>query len=204
MSALSSSIVVALCALLMPALASAQARDDSDRAPERQGAFADASFDTTFRKYTPPRNKFSPFYSWDAWMALDITVFRRTPGAVSFTGIMQAIGTENLGPQVSVGGTGYVLSAGYVHAYSPDLKISAGMTHLTSHRTRDLDGKLAEERNRGATIPVVKDPDQYNVFYFRIARRFPAVPVLQPALEIAVEPIAFRFWTAPQGNWRPL
>jgi hypothetical protein len=185
---------VCLCAL--PAFASAQS--------ERQGVLPDATFDTTFRKYTPPDNKFSPFYSWDAVMALDVTVFRRSLGAVTFTGIMQAIGTENLGPHVSVGGTGYILSAGYVHPSSPDLKISAGMTHLSSHLTRDLDDKLAEQRNSGMTIPVVKDPDQYNVFYFRISRRFPAVRLLQPELEIAIEPITFRFWSAPKGNTRPL
>jgi hypothetical protein len=165
---------------------------------------ADASFETTFRKYTPPAVQFSPFYSWDAVMALDVTVFRRSPGAVSFTGVMQAIGTENIGPHVSVGGTGYILSAGYVHAYSPDSRISAGMTHLSSHLTRDLDDKLAEERIRGTTIPVVKDPDQYNVFYLGISRRFPTVRLLQPEIEVAIEPITFRFWSAPKANTRPL
>ena len=203
MSAPLSLVIVLLCSLL-PGRAVAQPRGNAAAESEAEGAFPDASFDTTFRKYTPPRNTFSPFYSWDARMALDLTVFRRSARAVSFTGIMQAIGTENLGRQVSVGGTGYILGAAFVHTHSRTVKLAAGMTHLSSHLTRDLDDKLADERTRGAAIPTVKDPDQYNVFFFRISTRFPTVRALAPELDIAVEPITFRFWAAPRGNRRPL
>jgi hypothetical protein len=173
---------------------------DSD---PRQGALPDASFDTTFRKYTPPDNTFSPFYSWDASMRLDVTVYRRASSALAFTGIIQAIGTENLGRQVSVGGTGYILTGAYVRARSPALTLSAGMTHLSSHLTRDLDDKIAEERTDGRTIPVVKDPDQYNVFFFKVSSTFWTGPAALN-LDLVVQPITFRLFGDLRGNSRPL
>jgi hypothetical protein len=190
----------ALC-LFVPTAAEAQARGASTE--ETQGGFPDASFDATFRKYTPPKKIFSPFYSWDAHMALDVTVFRKGPGAVNFSGVFQTIGTENLGSKVGVGGTGYLLGAGYVHTYSADFKLSAGFTHLSSHLTRDLDEKLNAERQRGATIPVVTDPDEYNVLFFKGYRKLSSRP-LTPELEIVVAPVDFRFNGSPRRHIRPL
>jgi hypothetical protein len=135
---------------------------------------------------------FSPYYSWDAEMALRLTVFRKGPGAVTFTSVFQTVGTENFGSRVSVGGTGYLLDLRYIHAYSADFTLSGGIGHLSSHLTRDLDDKLEEERNRGATIPIVVDPSQYNVFFFKGYRKLSAYP-FTPELEIIVQPINFRF-----------
>src|SRR4029453_10130563 len=58
------------CALLLAALcvcgstdAKAQVRNDASASDGLlQGTFPDASFDVTFRKYTPPENVFSPYY----------------------------------------------------------------------------------------------------------------------------------------------
>jgi hypothetical protein len=69
-----------------------------------EGVFPDASFDAAFRKYTPPRSVFSPYYSWDAHMALDLMVVRRASGAVHISSMFQTVGTENIGARVSVGG----------------------------------------------------------------------------------------------------
>jgi hypothetical protein len=187
--------------LLVPTAAEAQSRGNSPS--ETQGGFPDASFDATFRKYTPPESIFSPFYSWDAHMALDVTVFRKSSGAVNFTGVFQTIGTENLGSKVGVGGTGYLLGAGYVHTYSADFKLSAGITHLSSHLTRDLDEKLDAERQRGATIPVVTDPDEYNVLFFKGYRKLSSRP-FTPELEIIVAPLDFRFNGGPRRHIRPV
>jgi hypothetical protein len=178
--------------LFVPAPVDAQGPGISPNETQGQGGFPDASFDLMFRKYTPPRNTFSPFYAWDAEMALRLTVFRKGPGAVTFTSVFQAVGTENFGSRVSVGGTGYLLGLGYLHAYSADVTLSAGIGHLSSHLTRDLDDKLEEERNRGATIPIVADPSQYNVFFFKGYRKWSARP-FTPELEIIVQPINFRF-----------
>jgi hypothetical protein len=90
----------ALC-LLVPAVVEAHARAPSTS--ETQGGFPDASFDAAFRRYTAPKNEFSPFYAWDAHMALGLTVFRKGSSAVQFTGLFQTVGTENLGSKVSVG-----------------------------------------------------------------------------------------------------
>jgi hypothetical protein len=168
-----------------------------------QGVFPDASFDATLRKYTPPKNVFSPFYSWDAEMALRLTVYRRKADAVSFSSVFQTIGTENLGSQISVGGTGYLLAFGYVHDYSADVTVSAGIGHLSSHLTRDLDDKLEEERNRGAGIPTVADPSEYNVVFVKgrwklSGRRF------TPEIEVALEPINFHLRGGRAGSVRPL
>jgi hypothetical protein len=192
----------ALC-LLAPTSVEAQARGHSANDPPVQGGFPDASFGAAFRKYTPPKNIFSPFYSWDAHMVLSVTVVRKGSGAVNFSGVFQAVGTENLGSKVSVGGTGYVLGLGYVHTYSADFKLSAGILHLSSHLTRDLDDKLEEESNRGATIPVVADPDEYNVFFFKAYRKLSGCP-FTPEIEIAVEPINFRFGGGPRDSVRPV
>jgi hypothetical protein len=189
--------------LFVPTALEAQAPRNSAVDTPGQGGFPDASFDAAFRKYTPPKNVFSPFYSWDAHMALNLTVFRKGPGAVSFQGVFQSVGTENLGAKVSVGGTGYVLGLGYVHTYSADFKLSAGIAHLSSHLTRDLDDKLEEETGKGATIPIVTDPDEYNVFFFKAYRRFSSWR-FTPELEIAIEPVNFRFNGSRPGYVRPV
>jgi hypothetical protein len=189
--------------LFVPAAADAQPRGNSAVDTPGQGGFPDASFDAAFRKYTPPKNIFSPFYSWDAHMALNLTVYRKGSGAVSFQGIFQSVGTENLGSKVSVGGTGYVLGLGYVHTYSADFKLSAGIAHLSSHLTRDLDDKLEEETGKGVAIPIVADPSEYNVFFFKAYRKFPAYR-FTPELDIAIEPLNFNFNGGRRDYVRPV
>src|SRR5205809_5164167 len=76
----------------------------SDAASAR--VLPEASFDATFRKYTPPPNVFSPFYSWDAHLALNLTVVRHGSSAMNISTMFQTVGTRNLGSKVSVGGTG--------------------------------------------------------------------------------------------------
>jgi hypothetical protein len=189
--------------VLVLAAAAAQAQMSTPNAPADHGAFSGASFSAAFRKYTPPASDFSPFYSWDAHMQLDVTVFRPGRGAINFLGLFQTIGTENLGPKVSVGGTGYLLGLGYTHAVSNHVRLSAGLKHLSTHLTRDLDKKDADVRNRGMPVPKVDDPSEYNVFFFELFRRFAGSP-LKPELDVIVESPNFRF----NGDWlgfvRPL
>lgn len=104
---------------------------------------------------------------------------------------------------MSVGGTGYLLGFGYVHTYSDDFKVSAGITHFSSHLTRDLDDKLEEERNRGATIPIVDDPSEYNVIFFKGQARLSAYP-FTPELDVVVQPVNFRFNGSQAGYVRPV
>jgi hypothetical protein len=188
--------------LLAPAAIEAQSRETSESV-EAQGVLPDASFELLFRKYTPPHNRFSPFYSWDAHVDLDLTVFRKGPGAINVNTIMQTIGTENLGSKVSVGAAGYILGLEYVHRRSHDVVLSAGMTHLSSHLTRDLDDKLDEERAGDRAIPVVEDPSEYNVFFLKAHRKFPA-HTFAPELEVAVEPVNFTFDGEFNAHVRPL
>jgi len=198
---LTSALLAGALCLLVPAAVEAQA--GSSTAEPQQGAFPDAAFETAFRKYTPPKNLFSPLYSWDAHMALGLTVFRKGSSSMTFSGNFQAGGTENLGSRVSVGGTAYLLGLGYVRTYSPDFNLSAGFVHLSSHLTRDLDDKLEEEREKGSTIPIVSDPSEYNVPFLKAHRKFPTRP-FAPELEIALEPITLRFNGSPSVTRRPI
>jgi hypothetical protein len=198
------------CALLGAALymcgptgVAAQTRDASASDGTIQGTFPDASFDATFRKYTPPENVFSPFYSWDAHMALSLTTFRKGSNAVNIAGFFQSVGTENLGSRVSVGGTGYLLGFGYVHTYSERFKLSAGYKHFSSHLTRDLDDKLEEARNNGESIPEVDDPSEFNVIFVSGYWKLSAVP-FAPEIEVVVQPINFKFNGSPADDIRPV
>jgi len=171
--------------------------------PPAQGGFPDASFDLMFRKFTPPANVFAPYYSWDAQMGLDLTVARNGANAVDFTTVFQTVGTENIGTRVSVGGTGYIIRASDAWTCSPDLTVSAGVSHLSSHLTRDLDTKTAEERALGLPVPVVQDPSEYNVVFVRAVRRFPKWR-LTPVIDLVVEPYNFRFNGSMAPTARPV
>jgi hypothetical protein len=189
--------------LCVSAVAEAQPSPDSGGEAGPQGGFPDASFDAAFEKYTPPRGPFSPFYSWDAEMALNVTLFRYGSGALNFGSLFQTVGTENVGSRVSVGGTGYILRLAYGHVYSDHFTMAAGLIHLSSHLTRDLDQKLKEETGRGNTIPIVDDPSEYNVPVVQGSWKFNAYP-LTPELELAIEPINFRFKGGPARDVRPI
>ena len=184
-------LVRKVAAVWLVLLASAAAHAQTGQ-PPAQGGFPDASFDVVFRKFTPPANAFAPYYSWDAQMGLDLTVARNGANAVDFMTVFQTVGTQNIGTRVSVGGTGYIIRASYARAYSPDLTVSAGVSHLSSHLTRDLDEKTAEERALGVPVPNVQDPSEYNVVFVRAVRRFPAWR-LTPVIDFAIEPYNFRF-----------
>lgn len=181
---LSLAVVIAL-----PAVAAAQTPDTG---PETQSFFPDATFTTMFRKYSAPNNEFTPFYSWDAEMSVDVTVYRRGTGAIVFSGLMQAIGTQSFGSSVGVGATGYVFGGSYQREYSEGFLFEAGIIHLSSHLTRDLDRKIEEERAQGNRVPTVDDPDQYNVPFLRLQQTLATVP-FTPEFELAIEPVNFRF-----------
>jgi hypothetical protein len=191
----------ALCAYAVDTEAQSGAPSASDGLV--QGIFPEALFDATFRKYTPPENVFSPFYSWDAHMALNLTALRKGAGAIDITGFFQSVGTENLGSRVSVGGSGYLLGFRYVHTHSRRFKLSVGYRHFSSHLTRDLDDKLEEQRNEGETIPEVDDPSEYNVVFLSGFWRLSAVR-FEPEIEVVVQPINFKFNGSPPGEIRPI
>lgn len=125
-------ILLGMLCLPIPATAEGQAPATLAYDTDRQGAVPDASFDVSFRKYTPPKNVFSPYYAWDATMELRLTAFRRGASAVNFRGVVQTVGTENFGSSVSVGGTGYLLTLSYAHTYSANVALSAGVAHLSA------------------------------------------------------------------------
>jgi len=188
---------VALLALL-PAPAAAQPAPDP-----AQGAFPDASFDAGFRKFTAPRTAFSPFYSWDAHLAFDVTIVRAGRNAVEFDGMFESVGTDNLGGRIGVGGTGYVVGFGYTRRVGDHLEAAGGVRHLSTHLTRDLDDKEAEERSLGHSIPHGRDLNEYNVLFVRVARDFPSLP-FAPAIGVTVDPINFELDGDVGGYVRPL
>lgn len=195
--------LLAACACLAPAFSSAQSPNAPPAAPPAEGPFPEAVFGASFRQYLPPDNVYAPYYAWDAHMALDLTLYRRGRGAAEFAAVFQTAGTENLGTQVGVGGTAYILRAGYARSLSPRLSLSAGVAHLSSHLTRDLDDKTDELRREGKTVPDVQDPDEYNVLYLKahvVLARWP----LAPEIDVILEPVNFRFDLGHAPYVRPL
>lgn len=176
---------------------------DSQGAGELQGALPDAAFSATFRKFLSSDSLFSPFYSWDAAMSLDVTAYRAGSQALAFEATFQSVGTENLGATVSVGGTGYILGLSYRQRRSEHLAVAAGFRHLSSHLTRDLDAKIREVRGGGGTIPTVEDPSEFNVLYAGATAAWPDVR-FTPAIEVLLEPVYFKFNGGDTGNARPL
>ena len=198
----STALAGVLC-LSVPTIGEAQIPSDSTSDRPAEGAFPDAAFNAAFEKYTPPRTVLSPYYSWDAHLALSVTVVRKGSGALSFRSLFQTAGTENIGSKVGVGGTGYLFHVAYVRTRSDAFAMSTGLAHLSSHLTRDLDKKLAEESALGHAAPVVDDPSEYNVPFIAGSWKFPAYP-LTPELDAAVEPINFRFNGSGARYVRPI
>jgi hypothetical protein len=160
----------------------------------------DAQFSISFRKYTPPTNDFSPFYSWDGEMAVDFTAVRHGSDAVAANALIQTVGTQNVGSKVSIGATGYDLGFEYVHT-THRAKLAAGYRHLSSHLTRDLTDKEEEVRQLNGKVPAVNDPSQFNIVYVSGTTTLTQVP-FTPEVLVAVAPLAFRFNDSPTGDVR--
>jgi hypothetical protein len=171
-------------------------------AAHSQGVLPDARFHVAFRKHAPTDRTFDPFYSWDGSVELDATAFRKGVHGVHAATIVQTVGTENLGRQVSVGATGYVLGFGYVNTSFPVL-LSVSFRHLSSHLTQDLDRKEEEVTRRGGRLPAVADPSDLNVVYVKAAGTLSRVP-LTPHVSVVLAPISFRFSGGEAGQIRPL
>jgi len=199
---LASGVFGIIVSIVLPHLAAAQA-DPGRAAVTSQGVLPAANFEVLFRTFGPPPNRFAPFYSWDAHMALDLTVARWGRSAVEFGSVFQTVGTENLAARIAVGGTGYIIRAAYTRTYSEAFSVSAGVSHLSSHLTRDLDEKTAEQRRLGIPIPDVTDPHEYNVVVVTGVRTFESSR-FRPELSVALEPIDFRFDGRRSRHARPL
>ena len=189
---------IAVAALLLaPAAAGAQSA-----AGAAQGPLAEAAFDAQFRKYTPPRDDFSPFYSFDASLGLNITLMRRGPHAVDFVAVVESVGTESLGSRIGVGGTGYVIGFDYTRSIGGRLALAAGVQHLSTHLTRDLDQKTVEVRGAGGPIPGTDDRTEGNAVFLRVTRAFPTAR-FQPSVGVTVDPLTFELNGASAGYVRP-
>jgi hypothetical protein len=186
--------------LLGPAARMAAAQEPPQSDETTLSVLTDAQFSIAFRKYTPPTNDFSPFYSWDGEMALGFTAVRHGSDAVGASALIQTVGTRNVGNKVSVGATGYNLGFEYVHTIR-HAKLATGYRHLSSHLTRDLTDKEEEVKRLGGNVPTVYDPSQFNIVYVSGATALLQVPCT-PEILVAVAPIAFRFNNSPTGNVR--
>jgi len=180
----------AAAGLLLLLVAASASGQEAGREPA-QGLLPDMAFETGFRKFALAKNTFSPYYSWDADMGVDLTVYRKGRGGLQFLSIFQTVGTSNLGAKIGVGGTGYVIRVAYVRRMSDGLDVSAGITHLSSHFTRDLDAKTDERRAAGEAVPDVEDLQEYNAVFVRALARFRQVR-FQPEVEAILQPINLR------------
>ncbi len=161
---------------------------------------SDADFQLGFRKYATTAADFSPFYSWDADMGIDLSAVRKGNHAVDVAALIQTVGTENLRSKISVGATGYILGAEYLHAFRT-MSLGGGYRHLSSHLTRDLDDKEEEVEARGGQVPPVGDPPEYNILYVKASGTLTRVP-FTPRIVIVAAPFAFRFNGGAIGNVR--
>jgi hypothetical protein len=161
-------------------------------------------FDVGYQKFLPPSSAYSPYYSWDTHLAFDATMTRRGRSAVEFAGMVQTAGTENFGSRIGVGGTGYVLRVTFRRALSPATDVALGVSHLSTHLTRDLDEKTLSERARGAEIPHVADPSEYNAPFVEWRRRF-LDRRFEPEMSLGLAPVNIRLTKRARGwNRRPL
>jgi hypothetical protein len=192
--------IVAAILLASPAAGIVRAQEPQPSETTSASVLTDAQFSISFRKYTPPTNDFSPFYSWDAEMALGFTAVRHGSEAVDASALIQTVGTRNVRSRVSVGATGYNLGFEYVHTIRR-AKLATGYRHLSSHLTRDLTEKEEEVRQLGGNVPTVYDPSQFNIVYVSGSTTLAQLP-LTPEILVAIAPIAFRFNHSPTGNVR--
>jgi hypothetical protein len=183
-------VACALAGLLLLLLAASASAQDPATEPA-QGLLPETAFEAGFRKFVLAKNTFSPYYSWDADMGVDLTVYRKRRGGLQFFSIFQTVGTSNLGAKIGVGGTGYVIRVAYVRQVSQRLDVSAGLTHLSSHFTRDLDAKTAERRAAGEAVPDVEDLQEYNAVFVRALARFREAR-FRPEVEAILQPINLR------------
>jgi hypothetical protein len=161
-------------------------------------------FDATFEKFTAVSNAYSPYYSWETHLTFDVGVYQRGPNIVQFRGEVQSVGTANFGSRIGVGGTGYLLRLGYARALSLSSSVSAGIAHLSSHLTRDLDEKTGVERQLGRAIPHVDDPSEYNVLFVEGRLSFPGRR-FAPEVRLGLAPVNLRLdGRVRGGNRRPV
>lgn len=135
-------------------------------------------------------------------MAFDVLVHRLGQGAVVFRGDVQSVGTKNFGSRIGVGGAGYLMRIGYQRPLSPVTSVEAGLAHLSSHLTRDLDEKTLGERDLGHTIPAVADPSEFNVIYLEARRRLSSSRRLAPEIRVGVAPVNLRLDGRLRGGLR--
>lgn len=172
---------------MLPRIVAAQAPSPSPAPAARPSAVPEAAFHLAFATFTGPSNVYAPYYSWDAKLGFNVVVYRRGGHAAEFQGVMQSAGTENFGSRIGVGGAGYLMRIAYRRDRSATTGFRAGIAHLSAHLTRDLDEKTADERRRGASIPDVEDPSEYNVAFLEGTRRFPNSR-FAPAIRVGVAP----------------
>jgi len=196
------SIFLAVVLLTGPLATVPAAQGNAATGAETDGILPETLLQATFRKYVPPANEFSPFYSWDAYLGLNATAYRKGAHGIDVAAIIQTIGTENLGSKVGVAATGYILGLGYIRSFAA-VNVATGLRHLSSHLTRDLDDKEEELRNQGRNIPTVEDPSEYNVVYLKASGTLSNVP-LTPEILVVLVPISFRFDGRAASPVRPL
>jgi hypothetical protein len=185
----------------VPGVVAAQSQGASPGPADRPVAVPEAAFHLAFATFTGPSNVYSPYYSWDARFGLNVVIYRRGKHAAEFHGVMQSAGTENFGTRIGVGGAGYLMRIAYRRDHSATTSFRAGIAHLSAHLTRDLDEKTADERRRGASIPDVEDPSEYNVGFLEGTRRFPNAR-FAPAIRVGVAPLNLRLDGRVRGPHR--
>jgi hypothetical protein len=187
--------------VIAPITAAAQ----PSRSPSQpiSGILPDATVSVLFRKYVAPRTEFSPLAAWDAHLALGMTLFRGAVGDFTLGADLQTVGLEQRGGKLRVTGVGYLFSLAYERRVSGTLAGMAGINHFSSHLTRELDQQLESAIERGARLPRVRDPAEYNVPFVGIRTKLNRLP-FSPAVEVVAQPVNLALAAPEAGAVRPL
>ena len=165
------------------------------------GAFSEARFEGSFQKYLS-RDIFSPFFSWKGAMGIDINIYKKNKSSVYFKSDFQTVGAKKTESKINVAGTSYILEGRYGYQFSQNVYFGAGITHLSSHLTQDLENIVIEQMRKGAVIPEI-DSSDLNVIFFEAWKQFASLP-LQPEIRARVQPTSFQFRGGRYSYERPI
>ena len=162
----------------------------SNSGAKSSGMFPEAQFEGSFQKYLS-RDIFSPFFSWNGSMGIDINVYQKGNNSIYFKSDFQTVGAQKTESKINVAGTSYILEGRHRYQFSENSYIGAGITHLSSHLTQDLEIIVLDQTRKGAIIPDI-DSSDLNVIFFEGRKQFVSL-LLQPDIRVRLQPVGFRF-----------
>ena len=169
--------------------------------PPPSGFLPDAVWSGFFQKQLGG-DIYSKYYSWQADLSIDLTIYRYKRFAINFNNTFETVGAEKIGPKITVADTTYLFGSDVSYIFSPNSKVKGGFEHLSSHTTNDLNQITLTELRRGETIPPF-DSSDLNVLFVELYQSLPYL-LLKPELNFRFQPIGLRFRTGAYSYDQPV